>query len=196
VVAGVALLLLLALVAVPGSVGSRAPSPLPTVNPEQLQTVLIDDGLAGAATIQPDPDGRSAGGLSPNSVLTEPGRSPALPVRPRASTPAAPAGKIARNPWHYDPEASFYGPGFYGRRTACGLAMTTSLRGVASRTLPCGTLVTFKNPSNGRTATVPVVDRGPYVSGRIWDLTGGLCEYLRHCYTGPILWHLGPASSA
>jgi len=35
-----------------------------------------------------------------------------------------------------------------------------------------------------------VVDRGPYVAGRDWDLTGGLCLLLDHCYTGPLLWKL------
>jgi rare lipoprotein A len=98
------------------------------------------------------------------------------------------AGAIAKNPWHRDREISWYGPGFYGRRTACGLALTRGLVGVAHRTLPCGTLVTFRNPSNGRTVTMPVVDRGPYVSGRTWDLTGGACLKLGHCYTGSIEW--------
>ena len=42
--------------------------------------------------------------------------------------------------------------------------------------------------ANGRTVTAPVVDRGPYVAGRQWDFTGGLCIALGHCYTGPILW--------
>ncbi len=90
--------------------------------------------------------------------------------------------------WHLDGNVSWYGPGFYGNRTACGYAMTASLLGVAHRTLACGTLVTFKNPANGRTLTVPVVDRGPYVSGRDWDLTGGACTALGHCYTGSIYW--------
>jgi rare lipoprotein A len=63
--------------------------------------------------------------------------------------------------------------------------------GVAHRTLPCGTLITFRNPTNGRTFTVPVVDRGPYVSGRQWDLTGGLCIALDHCWTGSIEWKYG-----
>jgi rare lipoprotein A len=62
---------------------------------------------------------------------------------------------------------------------------------VAHRSLPCGTKVTFRNPSNGRTVTVPVIDRGPYVSGRQWDLSGGLCVYLDHCYTGPIQYRIG-----
>lgn len=93
--------------------------------------------------------------------------------------------------WHHDPNVSWYGPGFYGHRTACGLAYTTAILGVAHRSLPCGTLVTFRNPANGRIKTVPVIDRGPYVTGRQWDLSGGLCVALDHCYTGPMDWHLG-----
>lgn len=86
--------------------------------------------------------------------------------------------------WVSDPEVSWYGPGFYGNRTACGLAYTTSIIGVAHRTLPCGTLVDFR--FKGKTIRVPVIDRGPYVAGREWDLSGGLCVALDHCFTGPI----------
>lgn len=96
--------------------------------------------------------------------------------------------RVPKNPWRLDLNISWYGPGMYGQRTACGLALTTSLMGVASRTLACGTRVIFRNPVNGRTVTVPVVDRGPYVTGRIWDMTGGLCVYLNHCYTGSMYW--------
>jgi rare lipoprotein A (peptidoglycan hydrolase) len=49
-------------------------------------------------------------------------------------------------------------------------------------------MVSFRNPSNGRVVTVPVVDRGPYVAGRQWDLTAGACKAIAHCYTGPIQW--------
>ena len=63
--------------------------------------------------------------------------------------------------------------------------------GVAHRTLPCGTLVTFRNPTNGRQVTVPVIDRGPYVAGRTWDMSRALCDYLDHCYTGSIQWRFG-----
>jgi rare lipoprotein A (peptidoglycan hydrolase) len=69
--------------------------------------------------------------------------------------------------------------------------MTRGLIGVAHRTLPCGTKVTFKNPDNGRVVAARVVDRGPYVSGRQWDLTGGLCLALDHCYTGTLYWKYG-----
>lgn len=65
--------------------------------------------------------------------------------------------------------ASWYGPGFYGNRTACGLTLTTSLPGVAHRSLPCGADVTLRYDET--TVTVPVVDRGPFVYDREFDLT-------------------------
>jgi rare lipoprotein A len=62
--------------------------------------------------------------------------------------------------------ASWYGG---GGGMACGGQLTSSTLGVANKTLPCGTLVTLHY--NGRTIRVPVVDRGPYVAGREFDLT-------------------------
>ena len=98
---------------------------------------------------------------------------------------------VSKNYWRFDGSISWYGPGFYGHRTACGVALTQTVLGVANRTLPCGTLVTFRNPASGRQVTVPVIDRGPYVSGRQWDMSAGLCAYLDHCYTGSIQWRWG-----
>jgi rare lipoprotein A len=72
--------------------------------------------------------------------------------------------------------ASWYGPGFYGRRTACGRRLTRSLLGVAHRKLACGTEVALLY--HGATIVVPVVDRGPYVDGRRWDLTGATAKAL------------------
>jgi rare lipoprotein A len=117
---------------------------------------------------------------------------PAPIGRPVGSTnqPDAPRGVIVLPTWHFDPNISWYGPGFYGKRTACGVAFTRSIVGVAHRSLPCGTRVTFRNPASGRTVTTTVIDRGPYVSGRQWDLSAGLCAALRHCYTGTIYWKL------
>ena len=65
--------------------------------------------------------------------------------------------------------ASWYGPGFIGGHTACGGTLSGGVLGVANKTLPCGTRVTFHYGS--RTVTARVVDRGPYVAGREWDLT-------------------------
>jgi rare lipoprotein A (peptidoglycan hydrolase) len=65
--------------------------------------------------------------------------------------------------------ATWYGPGLYGRRTACGQRLTRTTLGVAHRSLPCGTKVTLYY--RGRFATVPVIDRGPHARGVTWDLT-------------------------
>ena len=85
--------------------------------------------------------------------------------------------------------ASWYGPGLYGGHLACGGTLTPGTLGVANKSLPCGTKVTFRH--NGRVLRVPVIDRGPYVAGRTWDLSRGLCDYLDHCYTGSIEWRWG-----
>lgn len=62
--------------------------------------------------------------------------------------------------------ASWYGG---GGETACGSYLTSATMGVANKTLPCGTPVTLRY--GGRTVTVEVIDRGPYVAGREFDLT-------------------------
>lgn len=180
-----------AAVAVPGSAGPRGPSP-ETANGANLFLGVEVSSSRGTKmmTPAPDPAYRSDGALDTTSVLLDPDSRLAPSGRPPGSLsqPPVEAGVIIVPTWHLDGNVSWYGPGFYGNRTACGYAMTASLLGVAHRTLACGTLVTFKNPANGRTLTVPVVDRGPYVSGRDWDLTGGACTALGHCYTGSIYW--------
>lgn len=65
--------------------------------------------------------------------------------------------------------ASYFGPGLYGGPLACGGRLSPDTRGVAHKTLPCGTRVTLRY--RGRTVTTRVVDRGPYVAGREFDLT-------------------------
>jgi rare lipoprotein A (peptidoglycan hydrolase) len=138
-----------------------------------------------------DPGARSDGVLDQRSRLFEPDTANEPPqARPKAAQPAARPDVVVKPTWRLDRNVSWYGPGFYGKRTACGFAMTTALIGVAHRSLPCGTKVTFRNPANGRTVTAPVVDRGPYVSGRQWDLTGGLCKRLDFCQTGALYWRM------
>lgn len=66
-------------------------------------------------------------------------------------------------------KATWYGPGFYGSRTACGIKLTKRTLGVAHRKLPCGTQVEFF--LRGKRITVPVIDRGPFANGASWDLT-------------------------
>jgi peptidoglycan hydrolase-like protein with peptidoglycan-binding domain len=65
--------------------------------------------------------------------------------------------------------ASYYGPGLWGNKMACGGVLRRGTRGVAHRSYPCGTHVAVY--ANARIAIFPVVDRGPYRDGVSLDLT-------------------------
>ncbi|MBS1676957.1 MAG: hypothetical protein JST08_06190 [Actinobacteria bacterium] len=81
--------------------------------------------------------------------------------------------------------ASYYGPGLYGNGVACGGTLLPGTLGVANKTLPCGTLVKLRY--NGRSVTVPVIDRGPYVAGREYDLTTATKERLGFPGVGTVM---------
>ncbi len=81
--------------------------------------------------------------------------------------------------------ASWYGPGLYGNPLACGGTLDGGTLGVAHKTLPCGTKVTLKRGK--RTVRVPVVDRGPFVAGREYDLTAATAQRLGFTGHGTIL---------
>lgn len=93
---------------------------------------------------------------------------------PTVTAPAAAHLQVAPAPVHLVSSdgivlASWFGPGFYGNRTACGQTYTPQILGVAHQTLPCGTQLTLTY--GGRSVTVAVIDRGPYVVGRTLDLS-------------------------
>jgi hypothetical protein len=77
----------------------------------------------------------------------------------------------------------------YGLPIACGGVLRVPQLGVANKTLPCGTEVTFRY--GNRAIRVPVIDRGPYIAGREWDLTGAAAEALHFPGLGLIEWRLG-----
>jgi rare lipoprotein A len=81
--------------------------------------------------------------------------------------------------------ASYYGPGLYGGALACGGTLQPGTLGVAHKYLPCGTEVRLRY--RGRSVTVPVVDRGPYVGGRDFDLTEATKERLHFPDLGVVL---------
>jgi rare lipoprotein A len=78
-------------------------------------------------------------------------------------------------------EASWYGG---GGGLACGGSLTSATMGVANKTLPCGTLVTLRY--NDRVVRVPVVDRGPFVAGREFDLTEATKQALGFAGVGEV----------
>jgi rare lipoprotein A len=81
--------------------------------------------------------------------------------------------------------ASYYGPGLWGNGVACGGTLMPGTIGVANKTLPCGTMVKLRY--NGRSITVPVIDRGPYVAGRDYDLTEAVKDRLHFPGVGTVL---------
>ena len=68
-------------------------------------------------------------------------------------------------------EASWYGPGLYGRKTASGEVLRPGMLTAAHRTLPFGTCLRVTNLENGRAVEVRVNDRGPYAAGRVIDVS-------------------------
>ncbi len=74
--------------------------------------------------------------------------------------------------------ASYYGPGFHGRRTASGEIFDMHQPVAAHRTLPLGTVARVTNLSNGRSVVVRITDRGPYIKGRILDVSKGAARSL------------------
>jgi rare lipoprotein A (peptidoglycan hydrolase) len=90
--------------------------------------------------------------------------------QPGGATASASASSPTVTVTIYRPSlATLYGPGFYGRKTACGVTLRRGTLGVANRRLPCGTPVAVYY--RGQTMIVPVIDRGPYANGADWDLT-------------------------
>jgi rare lipoprotein A (peptidoglycan hydrolase) len=112
--------------------------------------------------------------------------------RQRALSAAA-ASLAGLLPWSMEPKsgtqvsvASVFRD--YGLGLACGGVLGRDQLGVAHKTAPCGTLINFTYA--GRNLTVPVIDRGPYVAGREWDLTGATAAALGFPGLGQIEWSL------
>lgn len=81
--------------------------------------------------------------------------------------------------------ASYYGPGLYGGALACGGRLSPGTIGVAHKSLPCGAKLTFR--LGGRQVVARVVDRGPYVGGREFDLTAATKARLGFGSTGNVM---------
>ena len=97
------------------------------------------------------------------------------------------AADLPPGPW-YTSIASFYGAPLFGNGVACGGILHPWTLGVANKTLPCGTKVVFQYGS--RAIEVKVIDRGPYIAGREWDLTAATAVALHFPGLGPVRWRL------
>jgi rare lipoprotein A len=83
---------------------------------------------------------------------------------------AAMGGPVQADPFQAG-EASWYGPGFQGRKTANGERFDTNELTAAHKTLPFGTKVKVTNKQTGRSVVVRINDRGPYAKDRVIDLS-------------------------
>lgn len=97
----------------------------------------------------------------------------AAPVKAEPPKPPAPAVVSVSTG-----EASWYGPGFFGNRTASGEVLRPGTLTAAHRTLPFGTKVRVTNLWNGRSAVVRINDRGPFHGARVIDLAHGAANQL------------------
>jgi rare lipoprotein A len=134
--------------------------------------------------------------LAAASCATAP--KPPPPQQPVAVPPSAGVYKIGQpyqvdNVWYYPREqpdydetgiASWYGPDFYGKRTANGEMYDGDLLTAAHKTLPMPVNVRVTNLDNGKSLVVRVNDRGPYARGRIIDLSKRAAELLDVVQTG------------
>lgn len=107
-----------------------------------------------------------------------------------ASTEAQSGSGLAFSQWQLA-GATWYGPGLYGRHTACGETLRPGTLGVANRSLPCGTAVKFF--FHGQQIVTRVIDRGPYSKGNSWDLTSAAAEALDFSSTGEAQIHYAVA---
>jgi rare lipoprotein A len=103
--------------------------------------------------------------LAPVAALLPPPREEPAPSEPR----------VVRT---LTGSASFYASSLAGRRTASGVRYDPRAMVAAHRTLPFGTVVRVTNERNGRSVVVRVVDRGPFVRGRVIDLSRAAAEEL------------------
>jgi len=95
----------------------------------------------------------------------------AQPARQSATEPAAQVKDVTKSALTQTGKASFYADKYQGRQTASGDLLDHAELTAAHTKLPFGTKVKVTNTSNGKSTIVIVTDRGPFVEGRIIDLT-------------------------
>ena len=113
-------------------------------------------------------------GLAGDSVVDTPPELPIVPVA-KLKPPVKPLPTVVQVSTG---EASWYGPGFFGNRTANGEVFRPGTMTAAHRSLPFGTKVRVTNLWNDRSAVVTINDRGPFIAHRVIDLAHGAAHKL------------------
>lgn len=134
-----------------GGCGSRHVAANPPTNPPPAVATAPETGNTSTRSAEPHPEPTSPG--APN------------PRRGKTSVAPAPEGYTEEG------NASWYGVPFHGRRASNGEIYDMNKLTAAHRTLPFDTLVRVTNLNNGKSTTVRITDRGPFVENRIIDLS-------------------------
>ena len=113
--------------------------------------------------------------LVPQSVQASAPTTPAVVPPPVVAAPKPPKRLVVSTSTG---EASWYGPGFFGNRTANGEVFKPGTMTAAHRTLPFGTQVKVTNLRNGRETIVRINDRGPFIGQRVIDIAHGAAHHL------------------
>lgn len=155
-----------------------------------LAAALLGITVAGSAASVAQAKQRSSASVTQAKRQGSAASVGAASAPTQSESPSAPGGtvEVAPAPTRRTPReeaaeyngisvATIFGPGLFGRHTACGQLLSKQVVGVANRTLPCGTLV--KVSYRGRRLVIPVIDRGPYGPMHAnWDLTLGAARLL------------------
>jgi rare lipoprotein A len=137
-----------------------------------LLPALAESSQEAVASQQPTADLQVAVREIESAPALEEAPRPVAPPVPVAPVPA-PAPRVVQVS---QGTASWYGPGFFGNRTANGEIYRPGTLTAAHRTLPFGTRVRVTNLNNGRTTVVRINDRGPFVGNRVIDLGHGAAQ--------------------
>jgi rare lipoprotein A len=136
-----------------------------------IAAALLSAGCGGKRPVASHPPTNTPPSAAPaesaGGATSNPATPPAAAARPgkHSKTPPAPAG------YSEEGNASWYGLPFNGRRASNGEIYDMNKLTAAHRTLPFETVVRVTNLNNGKTTTVRITDRGPFVDNRIIDLS-------------------------
>lgn len=152
--------------------------------------------LAAADETSATADIREPSGIAEADTQTTSTRSATTIARLRSSSSGSASGSassstsgstVSGTGWR-SAAASWYGPGFYGSTMASGQILTENSMVVAHRTLAFGTRIEFSY--HGRTCVAVVMDRGPYSSGRTFDLGPGTAKALGFSGVGTVKYRI------
>lgn len=134
-------------------------------------TQNINTNTAAAAIIPTDRNQQKIVAMTQPQVA--PVEKVAAETRPKFIVQTKPEGNVFQQG-----VASWYGPGFHNRLTANGERYNMDAMTAAHKTLPFGTVVIVQSTQTGKTVTVRINDRGPFIKGRVIDLSRAAAKKL------------------